>query len=174
VKLVLGADHGGFALKAALAAHLKEDGHTVVDLGANGPERVDYPDYAEKVAHAVASGEADAGLLCCGTGIGMSIAANKVAGVRAAVVSDPYSARMAKEHNDANVLCLGGRVVGDELGLECLRAWLGARFQGGRHADRVAKIQALDGTLDLPTTFNAPTKTFIPPAVLRQKPPEDK
>jgi ribose 5-phosphate isomerase B len=167
VKIAVGADHGGWQLKNHLVAALRAKGHDVDDLGAHGPERVDYPDYAERVSRAVAAGEVDAGVLCCGTGIGMSIAANKVPGVRAAVVSDPYSARMAKEHNHANVLCLGGRVVGDELGRECLIAWLDATAQGERHTARVAKIDALDAARlgASPSVSMATTRPFISPAV---------
>ncbi|MEK6608230.1 MAG: ribose 5-phosphate isomerase B [Myxococcota bacterium] len=145
MKVAAGSDHGGFALKRELCAALRAAGHEVADLGSHDETSVDYPDYARAVARAVARGEADRGLLCCGSGIGMAIAANKVAGVRAAVVSDPYSARMSRAHNDANVLCLGGRVVGGELAKDCLRAFLETPFEGGRHARRVAKLDEPDG-----------------------------
>jgi ribose 5-phosphate isomerase B len=120
---------------------LRELGHEVVDLGTKDATASDYPDFARHVAEIVARGEAERGLLCCGTGIGMSITANKVPGVRAAVVSDPYSARMSRAHNDANVLCLGERVVGSGIAKECLKTFLETAFEGGRHAKRVEKIE---------------------------------
>ncbi len=140
MRIVVGADHGGFRLKAVLVEHLEGEGHDVVDLGTSGPESVDYPDRGAPVARAVANGEADRGVLVCGTGQGMAMTANKVRGVRAAVVSDVFSARMATEHNDARVLCLGERVVGAGLAIACLDAWLSSEFAGGRHARRVEKI----------------------------------
>ena len=139
----IGADHGGVALKAAVIERLEELGHTVTDIGADGSQSVDYPDYAHPVASAVATGNADRGLLICGSGQGMAMAACKVPGVRAACVSDPVSARLVAEHNDARILCLGARIVGVELALACLEAWLNASFQGGRHRRRVGKIEAL-------------------------------
>ncbi len=146
MKWYAGSDHAGFRLKQALVAALRALGDEVVDLGAEGAEpSVDYPDFAEKVGRAVA-GERDAlGLLCCGSGIGVSIAANKVRGVRAACVSEAYSAEMARRHNDANVVCLGERVIGAGAAEEALRAFRDARFEGGRHQRRVAKLTALDG-----------------------------
>ncbi len=143
LKIWVGADHGGVALKAELVKRLADLGHTVTDIGADGSKSVDYPDYAGSVATAVADGRADRGLLICGSGQGMAIAACKVPGVRAACVSDPVSARLVAEHNDARVLCLGARIVGVELALGCLTAWLDASFQGGRHSRRVGKIEAL-------------------------------
>jgi ribose 5-phosphate isomerase B len=144
-RIAVGADHAGFHLKEELKRHLADRGVEVVDLGTSGTESVDYPVFAGKVARAVASGTADQGLLVCGSGVGMCIAANKVAGVRAAVVSEPASARLAREHNDANVLCLGGRIVGVELARQILDAWLTASFQGGRHQRRVDLLTQLDG-----------------------------
>lgn len=141
MRIAVGADHGGVALKRALVEALRAGGHDVIDLGTPDEKPCDYPGFARAVAEAVAGGRAERGVLCCGTGIGMSIAANKVRGVRAAVVSDAYGARMARAHNDANVLCLGGRVVGVELAKDCLRAFLETAFEGGRHAARVAKIE---------------------------------
>lgn len=141
MRIALGNDHGGTELKAAIAAHLRELGHEVDDLGTNGSESVDYPDYAKLVAGRVVEGQADRGILVCGTGQGMAMAANKVAGVRAAVVSDVFSSRMASAHNDAKVLCLGQRVVGPGLALACVDAWLETAFEGGRHARRVGKIE---------------------------------
>ena len=138
--IVLGADHGGWELKNELRDRLAAEGHRVEDLGTNGPESVDYPDVAKLVAGRVAADHADRGILVCGTGQGMNMAANKVQGVRAAVVSDTFSARMASEHNDARVLCIGARVVGSELAWACVDAWLGAEFGGGRHQRRVDKI----------------------------------
>jgi len=142
--VAVGADHAGFLLKEDLKAYLKEQGYEVLDLGTGSLESVDYPDFAGRVAGAVASGEVPWGLLVCGTGIGMAIAANKVPGVRAACCADPFSARMARAHNDANVLAMGGRVVGPGLAREILKAWLESRFEGGHHARRTAKIRALE------------------------------
>ena len=141
MKIALGSDHAGLELKLLLADHLRHAGHEVDDLGTHGRESVDYPDFARVVATRVASGEVERGLLVCGTGQGMAMTANKVPGVRAAVVSDVFSAKMAMEHNDARVLCLGQRVVGSGLATELLDAWLGSTFAGGRHGQRVAKIE---------------------------------
>jgi ribose 5-phosphate isomerase B len=143
MRIVIGSDHAGFVLKQAVIAHLNSRGLEVVDLGTPVAERCDYPDYAAAVGREVASGGAELGVLVCGTGVGMSMAANKIAGVRAAVVSDTFSAHATRQHNDCNVLCLGERVVGTGLACDLLDAWLGASFEGGRHADRVAKIDAL-------------------------------
>lgn len=141
MRLALAADHGGFELKDHLRGFLEKAGHTVVDLGTNGPASVDYPDYAKKAAHGIVAGEWERAVLVCGTGIGMSIAANRVPGVRAACVSDTYSARLTREHNDANVLCLGARVVGVGLAEDIVRAWLDAvTSTETRHTARVAKI----------------------------------
>ena len=142
--VALGADHAGFELKEALKAWLIDQGGEVVDLGAHSPEPVDYPDYAEAVALAVADGKAERGVLVCGTGIGMAIAANKVPGVRAALCGDLYAARMSREHNDANVLCLGGRLTGREMAIDILRMWLATAFAGGRHERRVGKIAGVE------------------------------
>ncbi|MFT6142343.1 MAG: ribose 5-phosphate isomerase B [Myxococcota bacterium] len=143
MRIWVGADHGGVALKMVLVERLEELGHIVTDIGADGAKSVDYPDYARPVAEAVADGRAERGLLVCGSGQGMAMAACKVPGVRAACVSDPVSARLVVEHNDARVLCLGARIVGVELALGCLSAWLDASFEGGRHTRRVGKIEAL-------------------------------
>jgi ribose 5-phosphate isomerase B len=131
-------------LKQLVVGKLRDWQYEVQDFGVQGPDSVDYPDYALLVARAVAEGRADRGVLVCGTGIGMSIAANKVAGIRAALASDEFSARMAREHNDANVLCLGGRVLGPDRALAILGAWLEARFEGGRHQRRIDKIHAAE------------------------------
>lgn len=147
VRIALGADHAGVDLKDLLGAHLVARGVEVVDLGTNGHDRVDYPDFGAAVGRAVATGEVDLGLCVCGSGIGIAIAANKVPGVRAATVHDHTSARLAREHNDANVICVGERLTGVEVAKDALDAWLDAEFQGGRHADRVAKISHLDAKL---------------------------
>jgi ribose 5-phosphate isomerase B len=142
--IALGADHAGFPLKEALKAWLGARGYGVVDFGTQSAESVDYPDFGAAVATAVAAGTAERGVLVCGTGIGMVMAANKVPGVRAAACTDAYTARMSREHNDANVLALGARVTGRDAAIEILDAWLGAAFAGGRHARRVAKLAQLD------------------------------
>ncbi len=144
MRIAIGSDHAGFELKRELVGYLTEQGYTVDDMGTDGLASCDYPDFARAVAEAVASGRCQRGILVCGTGIGMSIAANKVPGVRAALCAEPYSARMAREHNDANVLCLGARVVGPGLALETVAAFLSGEFAGGRHARRVDKIRELE------------------------------
>ena len=144
MKLVLGSDHGGFQLKGHLAKELEKLGHEIVDAGTYTNDSVDYPDVAAQVARRVAKGEFERAILVCGTGQGVCIAANKVHGVRAAVVTDTFSAKMARAHNDANVLCLGERVVGPGLALELATAFLETAFEGGRHERRVAKIRTLD------------------------------
>jgi len=144
-RIAIASDHGGFKLKAVLARALSEWGMSVEDLGTHSEASCDYPDYAHALARAVADRRFDRGVLICGTGVGVSIAANRHAGVRAAVVSDTYSARMAREHNDANVLCMGARVVGDGLALDILKVWLDARSDPDpRHLRRVAKIEPAD------------------------------
>ena len=142
--IALGADHAGWELKEALKAWLIENGHQILDFGTHSPTSVDYPDYALQVAESVASGKAERGLLVCGPGIGMAMTANKIPGVRAALCSDPFTARMSREHNDANVLALAGRLTGRETGFEILRAWLETSFAGGRHARRVDKIAEME------------------------------
>lgn len=142
-RIAAGSDHAGFHLKKDLIAHLEHRGHEVIDLGTHDDERVDYPDFGAAVGRAVAAGEADLGLCVCGSGTGIAIAANKVPGVRAATVHDVTSAHLAREHNDANVVCLGERLVGPEVAKEALDAFLAASFAGGRHAARVAKLDAL-------------------------------
>jgi ribose 5-phosphate isomerase B len=138
--VALGADHAGVALKDRLAATLREEGFTVHDLGTHGPASVDYPDYADKVAAAVASGSVQIGVLVCGTGIGMSIAANRNPAIRCAVAHDVTTARLSRAHNNANVLALGARIIGEVVALDCLHAFIGTGFEGGRHARRVAKL----------------------------------
>lgn len=138
--LIVGSDHAGLELKRELAKVASELGYEVRDVGTHTSDSTDYPDYAHQVASAVAAGEG-LGLLVCGTGIGMSMTANRHPGVRAALCGDVFSAIMAREHNDANVICIGGRVVGPGLASEILKAFLGARFEGGRHERRVHKIE---------------------------------
>ena len=142
--IALGADHAGYELKEALKGWLINQGLHVLDLGTHSTESVDYPDYAALVGEAVADHKVERGLLVCGTGIGMAMAANKVPGVRAALCGDLYTARMSREHNDANVLVLGGRLMGADMGADILRAWLETDFAGGRHARRVAKIADIE------------------------------
>lgn len=140
IPVALGSDHAGVALKATLRQALEAAGHPTLDLGTEGPESVDYPDFADAVAAAVLSGRARFGLLVCGTGIGISIAANRHPGIRCALVHDMTGARLAREHNDANVLALGARVIGPEVALDAARAFLATPFAGGRHARRVRKL----------------------------------
>lgn len=144
MKLALGSDHGGVVLKDALVAALEASGHEVTDRGTHGPVSVDYPDIARDVCGQVAGGVVERGILVCGTGIGISIAANKVPGIRAALVHCVTTARLAAEHNDANVLCLGGRLIAPELALEIVQAWLSTPFEP-RHQHRLDKIAALEG-----------------------------
>ena len=139
--IAIGCDHGGFNLKNAIMKKLEEMGLEFKDFGTYTTDSCDYPDIAKEVCRSITEGECDKGILVCGTGIGMSIAANKVCGIRAAHVTDTFSARMTKEHNDANVICLGERITGIEIALEIVEAYLNATFQGGRHEKRVAKIE---------------------------------
>jgi ribose 5-phosphate isomerase B len=142
--MVIGSDHGGLQLKAVLNEALRQRGLDVRDMGTEGDDSVDYPDFAEKVAGAVSRGEAACGVLICGTGIGMSIVANKFPGVRAALVTDDFMAQMAKEHNNANVLVLGGRVLDGPAACRLVGIWLDAAFEGGRHQRRLDKIAELE------------------------------
>ncbi len=144
MKIAVGSDHGGLQVKDAVIALLAGRGHEVIDAGTNGTASVDYPDFGEKVAEMVSRGEADQGVLACGTGIGMSIVANKFPGIRAALVTDEFMARMSREHNNANILVLGGRVVTPETAVELVAAWLDAAFEGGRHQARLDKIAVLE------------------------------
>lgn len=138
--IAIGSDHAAFTFKEEIKAWLLASGHEVKDLGTSGPERVDYCDFGFRVAEEVASGRCDKGLAFCGTGVGIAISANKVKGIRAVVCSEPYSARLSREHNDTNVLALGARVVGIELAKMIVTEWLSAQFEGGRHGGRVRKI----------------------------------
>lgn len=142
--LAIGSDHGGFELKNHVMKHLKDRGIEYKDFGCYDENSVDYPDIAKAVGEVVSGGECERGILICGTGIGISIAANKIKGIRAALCSDVYSAKMTKEHNNANIICMGGRVIGRELAFMIVDAWLDAEFQGGRHQARIDKIHALE------------------------------
>lgn len=138
--VAVAADHGGYDLKRLLVEELRTLGFEVLDLGTNGPESVDYPDFAEAVAAAIREGRAESGVLVCGTGIGMSIAANRHREIRAALCHDGTTARLARQHNDANVLVLGGRLVGSETAKDCVKTFFSTPFDGGRHARRIAKF----------------------------------
>lgn len=139
--IAIASDHAGPSLKDIFKAKLEERGYTVLDLGTHGEESVDYPDYGRAVGEAVASGKADRGIVICGTGIGISIAANRIPGVRAAVCHDVTSTKLAREHNDANVMALGVRVIGPEVALDCLDAFFATEFSGGeRHVRRIGKL----------------------------------
>ena len=143
MRIALSADHAGYALKDELAAWLREEGHEVLDLGTNGPESVDYPDFGARLGEAVASGEADRGIAVCGSGIGISIAVNRNPQCRCARVDDPLSAQLAREHNDANVIALGARLIGGDMARACVAAFLGTDFSGGRHQRRVDMLSTL-------------------------------
>jgi len=144
MKISLGADHAGFELKNLIKQHLEQKGMEVRDEGTNSADSVDYPDYARLVAHDVAEKRADLGILVCGSGIGMAISANKVAGVRAANVNSQYEAQMSREHNDANVLALGARILDQDQAMAIVDKWLATGFAGGRHGRRVEKIAAIE------------------------------
>ena len=144
MKIALASDHGGYLLKEAIKAHLGRSNMVVVDLGTDSEEAVDYPEFALAVAEGVATGAYERGILVCGTGIGMCMVANKVPGVRASLCNDVFSAKASREHNDANVLTLGARVIGEGLALAIVDTWLSTEFAGGRHARRVGKMDALD------------------------------
>lgn len=140
--VAIASDHGGFEMKSLLIAELARLGYAALDLGCDGPASVDYPDYADRLAAALHDGRAERGVLLCGSGIGISIAANRHSHVRAALCHDHYDARVSREHNDANVLVLGGRTTGSEVAKDCLKVFLETAFEGGRHARRVAKLSA--------------------------------
>ena len=141
--IAAGCDHGGFSLKTVLIEQLIESGHEVLDLGTDSNERVDYPDFAEAVAKSVASGEAEFGLLVCGSGIGVCMVANKISGIRAATIHDVTSAHLSREHNAANIICMGERLIGPEVAKEALDVFLASEFQEGRHLNRVKKIDKI-------------------------------
>ena len=147
MKLALGADHGGYSLKETLKQHLQEQGYQIEDCGTFDTASCHYPVYAEKVARMVAEGKADLGILVCGTGIGMSIAANKIPGIRAAAVSDCFTAQATREHNDSNILCLGGRVIDAAHARELVGLYLDTEFEGGRHERRVQEIADIEAGL---------------------------
>lgn len=148
MRYVVGCDHAGLPLKAPLIAELEMRGHEVNNIGTDSADGVDYPRYAAAAAAAVRDGQADRGILICGTGLGMALTANRFDGVRAVTVSEPFSARMARAHNDANVLCIGARVVGPGLAVEILGAWLDQEFEGGRHQARVDMMMRPERSLD--------------------------
>jgi len=147
MKIGIGSDHGGYELKEELKKYMIEKGIEVVDFGTNDLSSVDYPDYAKLVAEAVINKEVERGVVICGTGIGISIAANKIKGIRCALCSDTYSARMSMEHNNANMIALGGRVLGVDLAKEILNAYLSANFEGGRHLRRIEKISDIEQSM---------------------------
>lgn len=140
MNISVGSDHGGFELKRLIVRYLQEQGHEVLDAGCYSEESVDYPDFAQTVCDRVLNGECERGILVCGTGIGMSMAANRHRNIRAALCHESYTARMSREHNNANILCLGGRVVGPEIALDIVRVWVQTEFAGGRHQRRLAKL----------------------------------
>lgn len=148
MKIAIGGDHVGQELKPTIVEYLKKLGHEVKDFGTDSTERTDYPKYGEIVAKEVASGNFDLGILICGTGVGISISANKVRGIRAVVCSEPYSAKLSKEHNNTNILAFGSRVVGPELAKMIVKEWLDAEFEGGRHARRVGMISDIEDKND--------------------------
>ncbi len=138
MKVAIGADHGGFELKELVVALLEEEGQEVLDKGCFSSESVDYPEYAEKVCSSILDGEAERGILICGTGIGMSLAANRHQGIRAALCHEIFTAEMSRRHNDSNILCMGGRVIGPALAFEMVKTWLATPFDGGRHSRRIS------------------------------------
>ena len=144
MKIAIACDHGGYALKEAVKAHLTEQGYEAVDFGTNSTDSCDYPDYAAPAAKAVAGGECEKGIVICTTGIGVSIVANKVKGIRCALCSDPLSAEMTRRHNDTNMLAMGAGIIGQNLAMDIVDTWLTTEFEGGRHQRRVDKIMALE------------------------------
>lgn len=149
MRIGIGNDHVAIELKNTIKEHLEQQGYEVVDFGTNSPERFDYPVSGYKVGKAVASGDVDLGVLICGTGVGISLAANKVHGIRACVCSDPYSAKLSREHNNTNIIAFGARVVGPELAKMIVDEWLGATFQGGRHQRRIDMLAEIEETQNL-------------------------
>lgn len=140
MKIAVGSDHAGFELKEYVKEYLKEQDYEIIDCGTDGLESVDYPDYGKKVGETVASGDADYGVVVCGSGIGISIAANKVKGIRCALVGEPLSAKLSRQHNNANVLAMGGRLTGTQMAEEILDVFFSTEFEGGRHKRRVSKL----------------------------------
>lgn len=149
MRIGIGNDHVAIELKNTIKEHLEQQGYEVVDFGTNSPERFDYPISGYKVGKAVASGDVDLGVLICGTGVGISLAANKVHGIRACVCSDPYSAKLSREHNNTNIIAFGARVVGPEPAKMIVDEWLGATFQGGRHQRRIDMLAEIEETQNL-------------------------
>jgi ribose 5-phosphate isomerase B len=144
MKVAIGSDHAGFELKEMISNIVKEMGNEVIDMGTGSSCSVDYPDYAEAVADAVSKGKVERGILICGTGIGMSIVANKFKNVRAALCNDLFTAKMSRLHNDANILCLGGKIIGKDLAKEIVHIWFSTHFEGGRHEKRLEKINLIE------------------------------
>jgi ribose 5-phosphate isomerase B len=145
MKIAIGSDHAGFDLKNHIRDILSENNHDVIDMGTDSSNSCDYPDFAHLVADAITSGSAERGILICGTGVGMSVSANKIHGIRAAAVSEPVSSRLSREHNDANIICMGARVVGPEVAEEIVKVFMSTDFSGGeRHCRRIEKIKLLE------------------------------
>ncbi|WP_028842391.1 ribose 5-phosphate isomerase B [Thermodesulfovibrio yellowstonii] len=144
MKIAIGSDHAGFELKELISQIVEDTGHEIIDMGTGSSCSVDYPDYAEAVAQAVSDGKAERGILICGTGIGMSIVANKFKNVRAALCNDLFTAKMSRLHNDANILCMGARVIGKGLAIEIVKTWLSTPFEAERHLKRVEKINIIE------------------------------
>lgn len=144
MKIAMGNDHTAISMKEAVKAHLENRGVEVVDFGTNSTESCDYPVYGEKVGRAVAAGEADLGIVICGTGVGISLAANKVKGIRACVCSEPYTAKLSRMHNNSNVLAFGARVIGEEMAKMIVDSWLDAEYEGGRHQRRVDMLMEIE------------------------------
>jgi len=142
--IAIGSDHAGYLLKADIIKFLESKGLEVKDFGTNGPESVDYPDFGQAVAEAVSNKECEKGIIICGSGIGISIAANKVSGIRAALCTDSYMAKMSRQHNDANILAIGERVIGPGVAFDIIETWLNTEFLGGRHQNRVTKISNIE------------------------------
>ncbi len=142
--IAIGSDHAGLGMKTEIIAVLKELGHEYTDYGTDTPQSVDYPDFGEKVSEAVSTGKTERGILICGTGIGMSIVANKFPNIRASLCNELFSAKMSRLHNDANILVLGGRIIGKDLAKEIVRTWMTTPFEGGRHANRLKKITLIE------------------------------
>ncbi|WJV52497.1 ribose 5-phosphate isomerase B [Pectobacteriaceae bacterium CE90] len=144
MKMAIGSDHVGFDMKNDIIQYLSSQGIEVIDVGTNASTRTDYPIYARKVAESIIAGEAELGILICGTGIGISIAANKMTGIRAVACSEPYSAKLSREHNNTNILAMGARVIGSEMAKMIIDQWLSAHFEGGRHQERLDQISAIE------------------------------
>lgn len=149
MKIAIGCDHVGYEMKSKVIAHLEEKGYIIENFGTDSSDRTDYPIYGNAVGKAVASGDCEKGILICGTGVGISISANKIKGVRAVVCSEPYTALLSREHNDTNILAFGARVVGSDLALMIIDAWLSGKYQGERHAKRVKMISNIENGVEI-------------------------